>query len=331
MLAHVLAKLPPIDDPNVLVGTATTDDAGVYRLNDRTALVETVDFFTPIVDDPAAFGRIAAANALSDVYAMGGTPLCALAIACFPEDHDYAVLAEILAGGVEKAHEAGIHVIGGHTVKDPEPKYGLAVTGIVHPHRVVRNSTARPGDTLVLTKRIGTGILTTAFRKDVIGHKELAPAIESMETLNRAAAAAMTELNAAHSDPPVHAATDVSGFGLVGHLLEMARGSGVGFALRAQVVPTFGSVIELARDEVVPGGTNANLAHARALGVTFREAVPAELALALCDAQTSGGLLMAVAPQHADELVEALNRHGVKPVSLVGSLTVEQSFEVVGA
>jgi selenide, water dikinase len=328
VLARVLASLPPIDDPNVLVGTATADDAGVYRLNDRTALVETVDFFTPIVDDPRTFGRIAAANALSDVYAMGATPLCALAIACFPQDHDVAMLAEILAGGVDKAHEAGIHIIGGHTVKDPEPKYGLAVTGIVHPHRVVRNSTGRPGDRLVLTKPLGTGILTTAFRSDLIGQRELAPAIASMETLNKAAAAAMIELNAAHADPPVHAATDVTGFGLIGHLLEMAQGSGIGFRLAARAVPVFEHVLRLAADEVVPGGTRANLERAEAAGVSFAPSIGPELRLVLCDAQTSGGLLMAVAPERVDELAAALTRHGVATVSLVGALTVEQSFEV---
>lgn len=328
MLARVLASLPPIDDPNVLVGTATADDAGVYRLNDRTALVETVDFFTPIVDEPKTFGRIAAANALSDVYAMGGTPLCALAITCFPEDHDAAVLAEILSGGVEKAHEAGIHVIGGHTVKDPEPKYGLAVTGVVHPHRIVRNSTARPGDVLVLTKPIGTGILTTAQRKDVITPKDLAPAIASMETLNRAASIAMVELNAAHSDPPVHAATDVTGFGLIGHLLEMAKGSGVGFVVRADAVPFFNRVLELARADVVPGGTRSNLANAQAAGVAFHPSIADGLALALCDAQTSGGLLIAVAPAATEELVAGLNRQGVTSVSMIGALTVEQSFDV---
>jgi selenide, water dikinase len=328
VLAQVLGSLPPIDDPNVLVGTSTADDAGIYRLNDRTALVETVDFFTPIVDEPRTFGRIAAANALSDVYAMGGTPLCALAIACFPENQDPQILAEILAGGVEKAHEAGIHVIGGHTVKDPEPKYGLAVTGVVHPHRIIRNSTARPGDVLLLTKPIGTGILTTANRKDVITEKDLQPAIASMETLNRAASAVMVQLNMQHSDPPVHAATDVTGFGLTGHLLEVARGSGVGFALWARSVPLFEHVLELAEREVVPGGTRSNLEHVLAAGVVFERTVPTALQLAMCDSQTSGGLLICVGQQFADELVALLNRDGVSDVSLVGALTAERSLLV---
>lgn len=328
MLAQVLAGLPPIDDPNVLVGTSTADDAGVYRLNDRTALVVTVDFFTPIVDEPRTFGRIAAANALSDVYAMGGTPLCALAIACFPADRDPTILAEILAGGVEKAHEAGIHIIGGHTVKDPEPKYGLAVTGIAHPQRIVRNSTGRAGDVLLLTKPIGTGILTTAQRKDAIPEKDLAPAIAAMETLNRAASTAMVELNAKHSDPPVHAATDVTGFGLVGHLLEMARGSGLGFELLARSVPVFDLVLDLAAHEVVPGGTRSNLENALASGVSFEPSIPDALQLTLCDAQTSGGLLIAVSPQFADELRAALNHHGVETVSSIGALTAQATFAV---
>ena len=321
MLARVLAELPPIDDPNVLVGTATADDAGVYRLDDQRALVQTLDFFTPIVDDPVSFGRIAAANALSDVYAMGGTPLCALAIAAFPADGDLAVLADILAGGVEKAHEAGIHVIGGHTIKDPEPKYGLSVTGIVHPQRILRNSTARPKDVLFLTKPLGTGILTTARRGDVIDETTLAPAIASMETLNRGAAEVMTALNARYPDaPPVHAATDVTGFGLLGHLLEMARGSECGFMVQAARVPFFDRVVELAASGCTPGGTKANAQAAEDAGIQFADRLDAPMRLALCDAQTSGGLLIAVAPGHADELYDALRRADVATAAWIGTM-----------
>jgi len=320
VLARVLAGLPPIDDPNVLVGTATADDAGVYRLNDEMALVQTVDFFTPIVDDPQSFGRIAAANALSDVYAMGGTPLSALAIVAFPEDGDLDVLAGILAGGVDKAHEAGIHVIGGHTVKDPEPKYGLAVTGLVHPQRIFRNSTARDGDILVLTKPLGTGILTTARRADEMTELDLEQAITSMETLNRAAAAAMTALNRTHSHGPVHAATDVTGFGLLGHALEMARGSGLHFSVRARAVPLFDQVLELAGRGVVPGGTKKNLEAAQEVGLTFAAPVTHAMRLALCDAQTSGGLLIAIDPLHVEELETELRREGVATVARIGSL-----------
>ncbi len=330
MLARVLAGLPPIDDPNVLVGTATSDDAGVYRLNDEIALVQTVDFFTPIVDDAKTYGRIAAANALSDVYAMGAKPLCAMAISTFPEDEDPAILADILRGGVEKAREAGISVIGGHTVKDPEPKYGLAVTGLVHPNKIVRNSAAQASDVLFLTKPIGTGILTTARRRDEIGDDALSSAIASMEMLNRPASEAMVALNNDHPrDQPVHAATDVTGFGLLGHLLEMARGSALGFYIESAKVKLFDGVLKLAAAGVVPAGTRANLDGARAAGVRFADSVNEHVAVALADAQTSGGLLIAVAPAYAQELASALNRALVPDVSVVGRLTKELVYSVV--
>jgi len=325
----VLAGLPPIDDPNVLVGTSTADDAGVYRLNGEIALVQTVDFFTPIVDDPKTFGRIAAANALSDVYAMGGKPLCALAIAGFPADGDMTVLADILAGGVEKAREAGISIIGGHTVKDPEPKYGLAVTGIIHPDKILRNSTARPDDLLILTKPLGTGILTTARREDQIGEPELAAAIASMETLNRAGSAAVVGLNESASEKPVHATTDITGFGLCGHLLEVARGSGLGFELRAADVPFFDGVIELAARDVVPGGTKSNLSAALSAGVAFADYISLPTRLALCDAQTSGGLLIAVDAAYAEKLAMSLRQNGVPTVSVIGTMTSGSSFRVI--
>ena len=329
MLAHVLAGLPPIDDPNVLVGTATADDAGVYRLNDELALVQTVDFFTPIVDDPKTFGRIAAANALSDVYAMGAKPVSALAIAAFPADGDVAVLADILAGGVEKAREAGINVIGGHTVKDPEPKYGLAVTGVVHPARILRNSTAHAGDKLILTKQIGTGILTTARRSDEITDPDLADAIASMEMLNRAASEALVAMNGSGGSPPVHAVTDVTGFGLCGHLLELASGSALGFELLSERVPFFDRVLDLAQRDVVPGGTTSNLAAAEAAGIDFAPGVTQPMRLALCDAQTSGGLLIAVAEGRAEELADALTCAGAPVVSIVGKMLKESAFRVV--
>ena len=325
----MLAGLPPIDDPNVLVGTSTADDAGVYRLDGETALVQTVDFFTPIVDDPKTFGRIAAANALSDVYAMGAQPLCALAIAGFPADGDMTVLADILAGGVEKAREAGIAVIGGHTVKDPEPKYGLAVTGKVHPDKILRNSSARADDALILTKPLGTGILTTARRDDQIEEAALADAIVSMETLNRDASQAMVALNESAQEKPVHAATDITGFGLCGHLLEVARGSGVGFELHAADVPFFDGVIELAARDIVPGGTKTNLAAAISAGVTFADYINQATRLALCDAQTSGGLLIAVDLAYAEKLATTLRQNGASAVSVIGTLTSGSAFRVI--
>lgn len=329
MLAQVLAGLPPIDDPDVLVGTSTADDAGVYRLSDEIALVHTVDFFTPIVDDPASFGRIAATNAISDIYAMGARPLSALAIAAFPEDGDLAVLAQILTGGAEKAREAGINVIGGHTIKDAEPKYGLAVTGVVHPAKILRNSTAQPGDELILTKPIGTGILTTARRRDEIDEQQLAPAVASMETLNRAASQAVIAMNEMHPQTkPVHAVTDITGFGLVGHIQEVARSSGVGIELRADHVPFFERVLELARRDIIPTGTRVNHATALEAGVLFDGRLDEPLRLALCDAQTSGGLLIAVAAQQAQELAGMLSRAGVGCVSMVGRATHDLAFWV---
>jgi selenide, water dikinase len=322
VLAQVLRALPLIDDPNVLVGINTSDDAGVYRLTDEIALVQTVDFFTPIVDDPRTFGAIAAANALSDVYAMGARPLSALAIVAFPERGlDQSVLSEILAGGAEKAREAGINVIGGHTVKDDEPKYGLAVTGIVHPDKIWRNSTAQPGDALVLTKPLGTGILTTARRSDAIDDTVLAHAVTSMLTLNRDAAGA-----AATVSP--HAVTDVTGFGLLGHVREMAQGSRCGASIDSRAVLFFDRVIELARDGSAPGGTKANLQAATDAGWTFAGSIKPELRLALCDAQTSGGLLIAVAPARAEQLLQALESAGVRAARRIGEITADESMRV---
>jgi selenide,water dikinase len=322
LLARVLSGLPPIDDPRVLVGFATADDAGVYRISDDLALVMTVDFFTPIVDDPRTFGRIAAANALSDVYAMGAVPRAALAIATFPESGvDESVLSEIFDGGAEKAAEAGISVIGGHTVKDREPKYGLSVVGTVHPDKVVRNSTARDGDVLVLTKPIGTGILTTARRRDAVDDSGLAEAIASMCTLNREAADVMNVIG-------VHAATDVTGFGLLGHLRELADGSGLGAEIDADAVPLFDGILDLVARGHAPGGTRANLANAEATGTTFDDRIHAGLRLALADAQTSGGLLIAAAEDRAPALLDALARRGVNRAASVGRMVSRGGIRV---
>ena len=322
VLAQVLRDMPAIADPNVLVGFSTADDAGVYRLSPELALVLTVDFFTPIVDDPRSFGAIAAANSLSDVYAMGGKPIAALAVAAFPESGvDPSVIASIFAAGAEKAAEAGIAVIGGHTVKDPEPKYGLSVVGAVHPDRIVRNSTARPGDVLILTKPLGTGIMTTARRRDAIDDRALAPAVESMLQLNRAASEAMLSVGA-------HAATDITGFGLLGHLRELADGSGVGAEIDARRVPLLDGVLALAAHGHAPGGTKANLARAVELGIAFEAGVSEEQRLALADAQTSGGLLVAVEASKADALLDALARAGVNRAAAVGRIISERTLRV---
>lgn len=287
--------MPQSEDRNVLVGIATRDDAGVYLLRDDLALVQTVDFFTPIVDDPYDFGRIAAVNSLSDVYAMGGKPLTALNICAFPvESVDLAILARILEGGAAIAKQAGVALLGGHTVKDEEPKYGWAVTGIVDPKRVVTNAGARPGDVLVLTKPLGTGILTTALKRDRISAQELQPAVDAMLTLNADASNAMVDVG-------VHAATDITGFGLLGHAGAMMEASSVSLEFRASAVPLFDRVLELIRADVVPGGTKDNM-KAHAAFTTFDDGVDAALRVALSDAQTSGGLLIAVPADRAEEL-----------------------------
>ena len=290
-------------DPNVLVGHATSDDAGVYRISADLALVQTVDFFTPVVDDPYDFGRIAAANALSDVYAMGGTPITALNVAAFPvEELGTEILARILEGGAAVAAEAGVVILGGHTIKDDEPKYGLAVTGTIHPNLIVTNGGARPGDLLLLSKPVGTGILTTARKRDVIDDDALAPAIASMVGLNDRAARAML----AHG---VHGATDVTGYGLVGHGGEMARASGVALALDARSVPLFDGVLALIEAGAVPGGTRDNLAeHARF--TTYARTVDEAHRIVLSDAQTSGGLLMAIPREGAQRVLDDLSDLG---------------------
>ncbi len=295
--------MPPVTDPNVLVGIATSDDAGVYRLSDDLALVQTVDFFTPIVDDPYDFGRIAAANSLSDIYAMGATPLTALNIAAFPvDDLDLEILARILEGGAAVAKEAGIAILGGHTIKDTEPKYGMAVTGTIHPDKIVTNAGARPGDTLLLTKPLGTGILSTALKRGLIDDAGIASAVNWMARLNAKASAAMIAVG-------VHAATDVTGFGLLGHAGEMARGSGVRIELYASRVPFHDRALELIDSGCVPGGTRDN-AQEHANFTDFAEDVTESLRIGLSDATTSGGLLIAVDRARADELVGLLTASG---------------------
>ncbi len=306
--------MPAPADPNVLVGHATSDDAGVYRLAGDLALVQTVDFFTPVVDDPYDFGRIAAANALSDVYAMGGTPLTALNIAAFPvEQLGTEILARIIEGGAAIAAEAGVAILGGHTVKDDEPKFGLAVTGTVHPDRIVTNAGARPGDVLVLTKPLGTGILTTARKRDLIDDDALAPAIAQMVRLNDRAARAMTTHGA-------HAATDITGFGLVGHAAEIARASRVALRIDAHAVPLLDGVLALIARDAVPGGTRDNLAEHAAF-TTYGDTVDEAHRIALSDAQTSGGLLIALPPEDVDGLLHDLADLGTAAV--IGDVAAE--------
>lgn len=304
-----------IDDPNVLVGTATRDDAAVYRLNDEQALVVTTDFFTPIVDDPYEFGRIAAANALSDVWAMGAKPLVALNLVAFPTGTvPMEVLGRILDGGRDTVVAAGAALLGGHSIQDAEPKYGLAVVGVVHPDAVLGNVGAQPGDALILTKPIGTGVITTALKRGLATDDEVAAATASMAALNRAAGEVFAEHHAA-----VHALTDVTGYGLVGHLLEMTGGSGVGAEITTSAVPLLDGARRLADDGVFPGGTRAN--HAEALEHLDATAVSEADALLLCDAQTSGGLLAAVAPEAAPGILAALGDANCQSAVQIGVIT----------
>jgi selenide, water dikinase len=296
-IGPLLAGLPKQGDPNLLVGYETSDDAGVYRLRDDLAIVQTVDFFTPIVDDPFDFGRIAAANALSDVYAMGGDPVSALNLVAFSlEELGGEVLVSILAGAAAITAEAGVAILGGHSIEDSEPKFGLAVTGVIHPDEVITNAGGRPGDVLVLTKPLGAGTVSTALKRGV-GGARLNEAVDVMTTLNREASLAAREAGA-------HALTDVTGFGLLGHLHELALASGLTAEVRADAVPAIAGVVDLLADpegSAVAGGTRRNRAHAEEF-THFAPQVPEALRWLVCDAMTSGGLLAAVSPERADEL-----------------------------
>ena len=288
---------------DLLVGFDTSDDAAVYRLTDDIAVVQTIDFFPPIVDDPYDFGAIAAVNALSDVYAMGGTPLLALNIVCFPEDLPKEVLGRMLLGGMDVAKEAGIVIAGGHTVKDREPKYGLSVTGIVRPDSIVTNAAAAVGDDLVLTKPLGSGIITTAAKAGVTDDATIAGAVDTMRQLNRAGAEVMVEAG-------VKSATDITGFGLAGHMLGMLKASGTAAKVRFSDVPLLPGVRELAERGVVPGGTRNNL-DAFDPQIAWGEGVTDEEKLIFCDAQTSGGLLIAVPSTSTQAVLDGLTKRGV--------------------
>ena len=295
VLDRILSKLPPQDDPRLIVGYENKDDAGVYLLQDGLALVQTVDFFTPIVDDPYQYGQIAAANSLSDVYAMGGRPLTALSIVCYPETGDLDVLERILRGGLDKMIEAGCTIAGGHTVRDAEIKFGYAVTGTVDPRTVWTNAGARAGDVLLLTKALGTGVITTALRAGKAKPAWVEAAVAAMSRLNQDAAAALGGLPAA-----VHAATDVTGFGLVGHAWEMATASSVSLRLESSGIGLLDGALECARGGFLAGGLKKNREFVGAC-VEFSGSVASELQHLLCDPQTSGGLLVAVGPEAAAE------------------------------
>jgi selenide, water dikinase len=311
VLDTVLGKLARQHDPNVLVGFDKADDAGVYLIAPDQAMVQTVDFFTPIVDDPYTFGQIAATNSLSDVYAMGGRPVTALAMVCFPENGDFDVLERILAGGLSKMIEAGCTVVGGHSIRDPEIKFGYSVTGLIHPRKVLTNSGAKPGDKLIFTKSIGTGVISTAIKKGKAKDSWIEAATTSMTTLNKKAADIATGLPSVgtgfQAGPgfAIHAMTDVTGFGLIGHAREMALGSNVSLRFFASEIPLLEGAVECVREGFIPGGLKANREFAECL-VSYDEAVPEEIRTLLYDPQTAGGLLISLPGHDAERLLQAL-------------------------
>jgi len=308
-----LKGLPLTSHPGLISGVEQAEDAGIFRLNRRLAIIQTVDFFTPIVDNPHVFGQIAATNALSDIYAMGGTPLTALNIACFPNKKmDLAVLREVLRGGLEKMHEAGVALVGGHTVDDEELKYGLAVTGTISPARIIHKRGARPGDSLLLTKPLGTGIISTAIKNGLASPASVDAISRSMTTLNRRAAEIMLEAT-------VHACTDITGFGLLGHAAEMIAGTGTGIVFRSAAVPVFPETTELAQKGIIPGGLGRNRDFREEM-VDIGEGVPRSLADVLYDPQTSGGLLIAIPSRDAAALEKRMRREGIAAASIIGEI-----------
>ena len=314
----MLRQLPETTHPDLLVGVGTRDDAAVYRLSDDLALIQTVDCLPPIVDDPFSFGEIAVANAVSDIYAMGGRPLLGLNIVAFPANLPKQTLVEILKGGASKAREAGLLIVGGHTVDDKEPKYGLAVTGLVRPGSQITNSGAKAGDVLVLTKPIGTGIITTAGKNQDVDERVLAGAVEEMKTLNHAACDAMVKAG-------VNACTDVTGYGLLGHLRGMVDASGVGARIRAASVPLLDGVRKLVASGTAPGGTIRNLASVTP-AVRWDASLDRDAKLLLSDAQTSGGLLISVGAVRREGLVRELERAGVGTRAIVGEIVDRDSL-----
>jgi selenide,water dikinase len=316
-LDAVLRKLPRQTDPNVLVGFDTNDDAGIYRISESLALVQTVDFFTPIVDDPFLFGQIAAANSLSDVYAMGGRPVSSLSIVGFPEKGDPEILEQIIRGGLAKMNEAKCSVIGGHSIRNEDMLFGYAVTGLINPNRVWRNVGAKPGDTLLFTKPLGTGVITTALKKDRASEESVAAAVAAMSTLNAAAAAALQEVaDSAQAAKPIHALTDVTGFSLLGHAREMALGDPanglepVSFEIDHTSFSYFPGAVEAAREGHLSAGLKNNRAFIGECAA-FESSVPPEYQDLLFDPQTSGGFLVAIAPDYADAALAAFARHDV--------------------
>ena len=308
--------LPIITDPRVIRGLESLDDAGVYKLSDKLAIIQTVDFFTPIVDDPYAFGQIAATNALSDVYTMGGKPLTAMNIVCFPtQSLDISVLRDILRGGLDKMTEAGVVLVGGHSIDDTELKYGLSVTGSVHPKRLVTNSGAKARDKIILTKPLGTGIISTAIKGEMAAEETIAKIIKCMSTLNDKASELMQEVG-------VHACTDITGFGLIGHSVQVAQNSQVGINFNIAAIPTFPEATEFAQRGLCPGGLHRNREF-YSTAVSISDEVPAPVRDVLFDPQTSGGLLICLEPNKTELLLNKLRQAGTEDAAIIGEVVSE--------
>ena len=317
-----MCGLPLMHDPNLIVGMESGDDAGVYKLSDDLAIVQTIDFITPIVDDPYTFGQIAAANSLSDVYAMGGKPVTAMNVVCFPVGSlDISVLKQILHGGLDKMREAGVVLVGGHSVDDEELKYGLSVTGVVHPEKVVVRDGARLGDRLILTKPLGTGIMTTALKGGVVDDETLAPVVSSMTTLNMKASELMQEIG-------VNACTDITGFGLVGHARGMIEKNQLGLEIMIDAVPIFRGVSEFSEMGLVPGGTGRNMDFYRKM-IDLDRDIDQQVLDILFDPQTSGGLLIAVPKDKAEALLKGLHRNGINQAAIIGEVVSKPAGKIV--
>jgi selenide,water dikinase len=318
---QVLHQIPKLYDPSVIIGYDESDDAAVYKISDDLAIVQTVDYFTPIVDDPYTFGAIAAANALSDIYAMGAKPIMGLNIVGFPIDKlSLDVLIQILQGGADKAKEAGIPITGGHTIDDNEPKYGMVITGLVHPDKIITNSRAKSGDILILTKPIGTGIITTAMKEDIAPKNSADIAVKVMSMLNKSAAECIIEVG-------VNACTDVTGFGLLGHLHEMISASSVGAVINLQNIPIIQGTWELADDLIIPAGTIRNHEFLNDQ-VIWDEAISYENQIILCDAQTSGGLLISVPEEKSSILLDSLSKVGTLSHAVIGKIVDDNESKI---
>lgn len=321
-LSRILNRLPEVKEPNVIVGTATADDAAVYKIDDKRAIVQTVDFFTPVVDNPYDYGRIAAANAISDIYAMGGTPLFALNIIAFPAGKlPASVLEDIIKGGIEKTKEAGIEIIGGHSIDDPEPKYGLCVTGMVELNKVVRNDMSEVGDILILTKPIGTGIISMAIKEGKASGKDIKEVVKIMAFLNKGASGAMVKAG-------IKAATDITGFGLLGHLHGMLKESGVGAKIKSSSIPTIKCAWNYAKKGFIPGGTRKNLGWLEKKAI-WNSSISTEAKYIFSDAQTSGGLLISCPKNRKNKLLSLLSKADCLAAAEIGEVTDDKENRII--